>query len=174
MDLPHRKVPQAEGRYGDDTPQAGEGPAGGVSRGDYILIWNRSVIHAATALTTAATPASTGSITSTSDQATGGMIEASGLSVPSMTNILPAANAPKATTAPISPAKIASRTNGAWMNQLAAPTGFITETSRRLLYAATWIVLPTSSSAARPWIPAMISPSVCNEPRMLNSLLNSS
>src|SRR5690554_1690941 len=119
------------------------------------------------ALTNDPTTANAGNANSTFRHGTGVSRVANGANGPSITNALPTANPRKATRAPSSPATTASSTNGDWMNQLEAPTTFITATSRRLLYAATWMVLATSNSAAIAITPAASSDIVCSAVRML-------
>src|SRR5262245_32070904 len=130
----------------------------------------RRANHPVTELTRAAATPSNGTVNHTFDQGTSNSSTVSGLSVPSMTQILDATRAPPASSAPINPAATASRTNGAWINQFDAPTSRITATSRRLLYAATWIVLITSKSAAAPCTHATIRASFCSEPITWNTL----
>src|SRR5215510_9628121 len=105
-----------------------------------------------------------GAISTMRDHGTGISSDTNDLSDPSINQNFAATSAPDAMIAPITPTNMASRTNGDWMNQLDATTSFIPASSLRRLYAATLMVLPTSSNAAAPWITATPCESVCVEP----------
>src|SRR5262245_52189727 len=139
-----------EAAYAGSSPMYAASAVESPHRVRYFLMYARSVNQPVTALITPPRPARIGSISRTRPQLSGVSTWLRSFKDPSMRKILPAIRARKARKAPSVAANTASSTNGAWMNQFEAPTSFMTATVHRLLYAATWMVLATSSSAAIP------------------------